>query len=300
MASVKQLESYERKRTEWLEKTHKIINGIDHKICNQHEIFFPEESPWLPATLEYFYNNKLSKTDGLSTWCKKCSVTKSGLVFQANRERSYESHRKYQKTDKWKAYSKRNQITSKPKRSEWRRKNPDKLKEYAQKHRIHDITEPEWRKELEIFDYRCAYCGITEEESLKIHKQKLHKDHSDNKGYNDLRNAIPACRSCNSAKHEDSLDEWYPKQEFFTQERYNKIQWWINEGYKYYIENKPPYRIIRKRNEGLTTYHFQLWTVDEKRNIIKCIETRPTRKELIKDMENGIIKIPEIVIIEED
>ena len=290
------LEIKERKRQEKFEQTHKLINGIDHKFCNQHETFFSKESPWLPATSEYFYNNKSNGIDGLNTWCKKCSVIKSGLVFQANRERSYASHRKYQQTDKWKAYSKRNQITSKSKRSEWRRKNHNKIKIYSQKHRQHDITEPEWRKELEVFDHKCAYCGITEEESIKTQGQKLHKEHVDCNGYNDLRNAVPACRSCNSAKHEDSLDEWYTKQGFFTEERYNKIKWWINEGYKNYIENKPPYRIIRKRNEGLTTYHFQLWTVDEKRNMIECIETRPTRKELIKDMENGIIKIPEIVI----
>lgn len=148
---------------------------------------------------------------------------------------------------------------------------------------------------MEVFNHKCAYCGITEKESLIIHKQKLHKEHIDNKGYNDLRNAIPGCRSCNSGKHEDSLDEWYPEQEFFTQERYNKIIWWITKGYKEYIEDKPPYKIVKKKNEHNTKFHHELWTVDKYRNMIECFEIRTTKKELINDMENGIISIPTII-----
>ena len=294
---LRKLESRERKIVKYLERNHKIINGVDHKLCNKHEILFPEESPWFPATSEYFYNNKSNGIDGLNTWCKKCSVIKSGITFQLNRERSYESHRKYQGTPKWKAYSKRNQITSKPKRTEWRQTHPEKCKEYGQKHRQHDITEAEWRKELEVFNYECAYCGMTQEESKRIQNQNLHKEHMDNKGYNDLRNAIPACRSCNSGKHEDSLEEWYFEQEFFNEDRYDKIIWWIEEGYKDYIEDKPPYRIVKKKNEHDNKFHHELWSVDEYRNMIEFLHKRKTKKEVENDMKNGIVEVPKIVPI---
>ena len=59
MSSVKILERVEKQRKEKLEQTHKIINDIDHKFCNQHEIIFPEENPWIHANEEYFYNNKI-------------------------------------------------------------------------------------------------------------------------------------------------------------------------------------------------------------------------------------------------
>lgn len=178
---------------------------------------------------------------------------------------------------------------------DWRRKNPEKLKIYNSLHRDHDITKAEEESMLKVFDYSCAYCGMTLKEHKKKFKQKLHNDHVDEDGYNDLRNDAPACKSCNCSKHEHEMEEWYFKQKFFDEIKYNKIIWWITEGYKEYIENKPPYRIVRKQNEGLTTYHFQLWTVDIYRNMIECIEVRPTKKELIKDMENGKIKTPEIV-----
>jgi len=297
LASVKQQATIERKRQEKFDHEHKMINGVDHKFCNKHHIHFPEEGIWFPATTEYFYYNDKNKTDYLHPSCKRCDIVKGGIIFQANRERSYASHRKYQGTPKWKAYSKRNQIKAKPKRTEWRQAHPEKCIEYSKKHRNHDITEVEWRKELEVFDYKCAYCGMTEEESKRTQNQVLHKEHVDTGGYNDLRNAVPACRSCNSGKHEDDLEEWYFEQEFFDEDRYDKIIWWIEEGYKEYIDNKPPYRIIRKKNEDNNKFHHELWSVDEYRNMVECLHKRTTKKEIENDMKNGIVEVPKIVPI---
>lgn len=76
------------------------------------------------------------------------------------------------------------------------------------------------------------------------------------------------------------METWFRQQSFYKEARYNKIIWWTTEGYKEYIEEKPPYRIIRKRNEGLTTYHYELWTVDEQRNLIKCIRIGNKKKDI--------------------
>ena len=286
MSSNKRTATVERKRIEKLEREHKTINGIDNKLCNKHHIYFPEENPWIPATLDYFYYNDKNGSDFLHPCCKRCGVKTTQKNYDLDR-RKVLNYGYYHNDEEYRlrqiAYAQTPEY--KENAAEWRRKNPEKCREYTQKHRIHDITDAEWRKELEVFNYECAYCGIVEKESLKIHKQKLHKEHIDNKGYNDLRNASPACRSCNSSKHEDSLDEWYPKQKFFTQERYNKIQWWLTEGYKDYIEDKPPYRILRKRNEGLTTYHWNLWSVDEMRNTLEIIATGNKKKDLDKDIK---------------
>lgn len=169
---------------------------------------------------------------------------------------------------------------------EWSKKNPEKCREYTRKHRIHDITENEWRKELEVFNYECAYCGMTQEKSKIIHNQKLHKEHVDCNGYNDLRNAVPACRSCNSIKHEDSLDEWYNDEwynkdkKFFTKERYDKIIWWITEGYKDYIEDKLPYIIRKKKDIETGKFYHHLWSVDEMRNTIDILATEVKKRDL--------------------
>ena len=64
---------------------------------------------------------------------------------------------------------------------------------------------------------------------------------------------------------------------------------WCNEDYKQYIEEKPPYKITRKQNEDKRTYYFQLWTMDEKRNMLECIATGDKKKDIMNDIKNGKI-----------
>jgi hypothetical protein len=129
--------------------------------------------------------------------------------------------------------------------------------------------------------------------SLEEHKnkfnEKLHDDHVDDNGYNDLRNDIPACKTCNTSKHTEDMETWFRRQLFFNEEKLAKIIWWTTEGYKDYIEDKPPYRITKKQNEGLSTYHFELWKVDEKRNFTDLIYIGERKKDILNYITNNNI-----------
>lgn len=174
----------------------------------------------------------------------------------------------------------------------WREANPDRVSYHAQQHRDHDVSTAEYNSMLKVFNYQCAYCGMTYDKHKKKYHEKLHNDHVDEDGYNDLRNDVPSCKSCNCGKHESDMEEWYKKQSFFSEEKLEKIKWWISEGYKDYIEDKPPYRLSRSRvyNEDGSYYLIhELWTVDEKRNMLECIAVGDKKKDLkihiIKYME---------------
>ena len=185
----------------------------------------------------------------------------------------------------------------------WQRANPEKAKIYNKRHRQHDITEAEWRNCLNTFGNTCAYCGLPIEQHIakrngKYFIMNFHKEHVDDDGYNDLRNAVPSCQRCNSSKHTSSIDDWYFKQEFFSINRYIKIIWWINKGYKQYIDDKPPYRIVKKKNENDSKFHHELWTVDKYRNMIEYVDRRKTKKEIEQAIENGIIKVPNIIEVD--
>lgn len=284
----------ERKRKEKLEREHKIINGIDYKICNKHHIFFPDEDPWLPATTEFFYYHKQNKTDHLYPECRECGKLKTKIWEENNYEQYRENVRKQDinPSPKRREILRNNarQRQQNGKQLQWQRDNPDKCRQYSKLHRNHDITKTEEEALLKIFNYSCAYCGMTLEEHKIKFNEKLHNDHVDEDGYNDLRNDVPACKSCNCGKHEDELEDWYPKQKFYDVNKYNKIVWWITEGYKDYIEEKPPYKIIRERDEGLATYHFNLWTIDEKHNPIDIMATGKKRKDLNKYIDKLFLK----------
>lgn len=169
----------------------------------------------------------------------------------------------------------------------WVRNNPERAKELAQAHRKHDITVTEWESCKRYFNFKCAYCGLPIDKHFVLRKGKLiqmdfHKEHVDDNGANDLRNCAPSCQTCNSTKHLKTMDELFESGliENFTKDKYNIIIRWIIEDYKQYIEEKLPYKIIRKRNDGQRTYHYELWTVDDLRNTIECKATANKKQEL--------------------
>ncbi len=76
-----------------------------------------------------------------------------------------------------------------------------------------------WRRKIkERWDYECAYCGS--EEDITI-------DHvvPRSKGGMDIpKNMVCCCDSCNQDKAHTPWKEWYLSQEFFSWERYQKVQ----------------------------------------------------------------------------
>ena len=172
-------------------------------------------------------------------------------------------------------------------------KNPEKIKEYQENHREHDISISEWNVCLDSFGNTCAYCGLPVEEHIGKRKDKyvvmnLHKEHVEHDGYNDIRNAVPSCRSCNSSKRQHDMEEWFRKQKFFSQDRLNKIIWWMTEGYKSCIEEKLPYKILRKKNEVGENYHYELWSINELRNLDEIIIIDELRENIVSYIENGL------------
>jgi len=223
--------------------THKTIDGVEYKQCTKKD-----HQEWFPMTEEYFYKTK-ETSDRFSSWCKKCSIEATSKRIANNKEEIYRKQRIYQKAK----LKERNKLTLRwrhehPQQhyessSSWRRRNPEKCNEYSRNKRKHIISIKEWEACQKYFDYKCAYCGLPITEHWITHKgvTKLggfHKDHNDENGANDLSNCIPACKSCNCHKWNFNFEDWYRKQEFFTEDRYNKIIKWLTEDYKLYIKDE--------------------------------------------------------------
>ena len=79
-----------------------------------------------------------------------------------------------------------------------------------------------WRQKIkDKWDNKCAYCGCEEELTI---------DHivPRSKGGPDFtKNCLCACHSCNQDKAHTPMEEWYLSQEFFSIDRYKRIQEWI-------------------------------------------------------------------------
>ena len=74
----------------------------------------------------------------------------------------------------------------------------------------------------EAWDYCCGYCSAP----------ATSLDHiipNFSSGSSHRNNLIPACRTCNQTKASLNMEKWYRMQEFFDEEKLNKIQEWVKE-----------------------------------------------------------------------
>jgi hypothetical protein len=79
-----------------------------------------------------------------------------------------------------------------------------------------------WRKNIkEQWEHKCAYCDSEENITL---------DHvlPQCKGGLDIKtNVVACCHSCNQSKGHTPWEDWYSKQEFYTEEKCDAIYEWI-------------------------------------------------------------------------
>ena len=93
-----------------------------------------------------------------------------------------------------------------------------------------------WGKEIkEKWENKCSYCGSKENLTLDhiIPRSKGGADH--------LTNVLCACEPCNKSKAHFDWEQWYLKQPFFDQKRYDKINEWIGQ------MSKQDLRVYRQR-----------------------------------------------------
>jgi hypothetical protein len=71
------------------------------------------------------------------------------------------------------------------------------------------------------WDNSCGYCG--EQATSLDHIVPRFKSGSSNRN-----NLLPACRRCNESKASKKMEDWYVKQDFFTQARMDTINSWMS------------------------------------------------------------------------
>ena len=191
---------------------------------------------------EYYSQRKRSKKRGeyiyYPPYCKQCQLIRSGNWQTENSERYKDNLKEWYINNKHEPKRiEQIRVATKEYRDrggqlDWQRNNTDKLKEYGQQHRKHDITTKEWLSCKAYFNNECAYCGLT----IDLHETDLHKEHVHHDGVNDLSNCVPACKSCNSQQWVYDLDYWYKQRSgIFSESKYTKLLKWINEDHKQYI-----------------------------------------------------------------
>jgi len=166
---------------------------------------------------EYYWKNK-DKCNNLTIEYQKKNKEKVRKKQKEYRDKRKEHYKEFRKN-----YYAENKDYYKEKHAEWVKKNPEKAIAISRKTRQKrrslrkqlpaTLTTEQWEQIVEDFDSRCAYCGKP---------QKLTQEHfvsvSHGGGYTH-NNIIPACRSCNSKKHNKDFFEWYPDSDCYSKKR---------------------------------------------------------------------------------
>ena len=188
------------------------------------------------------FNKQKGGKYGLRNRCKVCRKIEKKEYYENNKEHIKEHKKEYYKNNKehikeyYKEWRENNKEHKKEYNKEWYENNPEKV--FNQNHKRRQLEEnqgkgiikEQWYEMMEFFDWSCAYSGITLDKNNRSidHITPLSKG-----GEHEIWNCVPMYKSYNSSKHTQDMLEWYQQQEFYSEERLNKIYEWIE-----YAKNK--------------------------------------------------------------
>lgn len=220
-----------------LPRKHKFIDGVEYALCSKCNRFFP---------LNLFYK-KANMLDGLTSQCKVCIKE----YDQANKERikkyqaEYGQKNKEKLSEYKKKWAKESEVDRSEYDAEYREKHKEAYKEwfneyfkdpdvkarYRENTRRYrerkrkakgEFSNSDWEKCLIYFDFKDAYTGKDMDTPSIDHVIPI-----TNGGKHDIRNVVPCENSINKKKNNAIFEKWYRKQDFFSEERLNRIYDWM-------------------------------------------------------------------------
>lgn len=199
----------------------------------------------LPATTDYFNKRKDSK-DGMCGECKKCQ--KKYREENKYNQQKYEENRRANRKEHTATVKKIYQSKNKDKVSEYGKKyyheHKERIAAYKKKYKAENrdyfilakqkrralekilpatLTTEQWEQIKLHFENSCCYCGATRVVITLDHFQPLSRG-----GELSAQNALPACKFCNSSKHDKLFESWYPTYKHYSKSREKKILDFLN------------------------------------------------------------------------
>ena len=179
---------------------------------------------------------------GLRPECKTC---RKGH-YEGNKEQVLEQRKRYREENKEKIlelnkrYYEENkeQVLEQHKRYRMSERgqtilfNQNNKRRQREQEQGRGITVEQWKEMFDFFGWRCAYSG----KYLGGDMEGRTIDHIiplSEGGLNEPWNCVPMYSNYNSSKHTSDMLDWYIQQEYYSEERLNKIYEWIE-----YAKNK--------------------------------------------------------------
>ena len=142
--------------------------------------------------------------------------------YEENRDKKLEQYKQYRKENKDKIAEYKKQYYESP-QGQILRFNENCRRRIKEQNQGNGITSEQWLECMTFFDWRCAYSGqaLSKDTRSLDHIKPLNQG-----GKHEIWNVVPMDRGLNSSKNDKDLLEWYKSQDFFSEERLQKIYDW--------------------------------------------------------------------------
>jgi len=170
-------------------------NNLNHMI-EYRKKYYQENKEYIA---EYHKEYQIKNRKRLNKISKK--------YYQENRERLLEYSKEYRETPQ-------GQIV---------KFNSHHKRKVQKKNQGNGITKEQWLDCMKFFEFRCAYSGQVLSKSTRSldHIKPLNRG-----GEHEVWNLVPMDRGLNSSKNDNNLLEWYQEQDFYSEDRLQKIYEW--------------------------------------------------------------------------
>lgn len=163
--------------------------------------------------------------DGLLIYCRDCKRAMNASQSEYRKEYMKRYLVTYRKSPE---YRERERLYA----QEYRKAHPDKNKAYSANYRATlrentgEMNEIDVQEVLKFFNYECAYSGVP----LGSDYQMDHIISVSRGGTHTTHNLAPCLPVINLRKSSKDFEVWYPKQSFYSEERYRRIKEWMSRG----------------------------------------------------------------------
>ena len=228
----------------------------------------------LPATTEYFYKAKNGKygLESICKKCRaeqgkqyreshkneiaerskqyyEDNKDKKKQYYKDNKDKKSEYDKQYYKDNKDKIleYYKQHYKDNKDKKSEYDKQyhatpqgqavqfNRNCRRRAKEQNQGNGITKDQWLEMMNFFDWKCAYSdkyiGGNNNRSIRTIDHIISLSQG---GEHEVWNCVPMDRGLNSSKQDKDMEEWYQKQDFYSEERLQKIYEWQEYAFNKY------------------------------------------------------------------
>lgn len=195
------------------------------KICNEcHEVLPIEQ-----------FSKCTANNDGLQNKCRECNNISSKQYYEENKEERQQHDKQYYEENKEKRQQHYQQYHQTPQGQIVAFNNNTKRRKREEEQGA-GINKEQWLEMMNFFNWKCAYSG----KSLGV-KNNRSIDHIIplvKGGEHEVWNCVPMDKSLNSSKNDTDIMEWYTAQDFYDEERLDKIYEWQQYAYNKWSNTK--------------------------------------------------------------